>query len=155
MNGSRILGKLRGRWQRALHRYRSMAELAACPPNELHRTAQDVGLSGGDLHSLACSHAGPGELMPKRLEALGLDPAYFRCARTAAYRDMERVCSACNSWRHCARDLAKGDVQAGMQGYCLNAATIDALTIDRMHITPSWSARKPAPGERGLGSATT
>jgi hypothetical protein len=132
MNGSTILGKLRGRWQRALHRHRSMAELAASPPSELHRIAQDVGLSDGALKSLACSHAGPSELMPKRLQALGLDPTYFRYARTAAYRDMERVCGTCKSWRRCARDLAKGDVQEGMQGYCLNAPTIDALTIDHM-----------------------
>jgi hypothetical protein len=132
MNGSTILAKLHGRWQRALHRHRSIAELAACSPSELHRIAEDVGLSDGDLKSLACSHAGPTELMPKRLQALGLDPAYFRYARTAAYRDMERVCGTCKSWRRCARDLAKGDVQAGMQGYCLNAPTIDALTIDCM-----------------------
>ena len=132
MNGSTILGKLHGRWQRALDRYRSMAELAACPPSELHRIAEDVGLSDGALKSLACSHPGAGELMPKRLQELGLDPAYFRYARTAAYRDMERVCGTCKSWRRCARDLAKGDVQAGMQGYCLNAPTIDALTIDHM-----------------------
>ena len=84
------------------------------------------------MKSLACSHAGPNELMPKRLQTLGLDPAFFRYARTAAYRDMERVCGTCKSWRRCARDLAKGDVQAGMQGYCLNAPTIDALTIDCM-----------------------
>jgi hypothetical protein len=109
-----------------------MAVLAACPPNELHLIAQDVGLSHGDLKSLTCSHPGPSELMPKRLQALGLDPAYFRYARTAAYRDMERVCGSCKSWRRCGRDLAKGEVQAGMQGYCLNAPTIDALTIDQM-----------------------
>jgi hypothetical protein len=132
MNGSTILAKLHGRWQRALHRHRSIAELAACTPSELHRIAEDVGLCDGDLKSLTCSHAGPTELMPKRLQALGLDPAYFRYARTAVYRDMERVCGTCKSWRRCARDLAKGDVQPGMQGYCVNAATIDALTIDHM-----------------------
>ena len=134
MNGSTILAKLHGGWQRALHRQRSIAELAACTPSELHRIAEDVGLSDGDLKSLACSHAGPTELMPKRLQALGLDPAYFRYARTPAYRDMERVCGSCKSWRRCARDLAKGDVQAGMQGYCLNAPTIDALTVDRLDL---------------------
>src|SRR5215472_10985539 len=132
MNGSTILGKFHGGWQRALRRCRSIAELAAYPPSELHLIAQDVGLSDGDLKALICSHSGPSELMPKRLQELGLDPAFFRCARTAVYRDMERVCGTCKAWRRCARDLAKGDVQAGMQGYCLNAPTIDALTIDHM-----------------------
>ena len=82
--------------------------------------------------------------MPKRLKALGLDPAFFKCARTATYRDMERVCGTCKSWRRCARDLAKGDVQAGMQGYCLNAPTIDALTIDHMEAMCSQSGRRSA-----------
>jgi hypothetical protein len=117
-----------------------MAELAACPSSELQRIAQDVGLSGGDLKSLACGHAGPSELMPKRLQALGLDPAFFKYARTATYRDMERVCGTCKSWRRCARDLGKGDVQVGMQSYCLNAVTIDALTIYRTEVTPTGQA---------------
>jgi hypothetical protein len=72
--------------------------------------------------------------MPKRLRELGLDPAFFKYARTATYRDMERVCGTCKAWRRCARDLAKGDVQTGMRSYCLNALTIDALTIDRLEL---------------------
>jgi hypothetical protein len=107
------------------------AALAACPPSELYRVAQDVGLSETDLRSLSCSHPGPGELMPWRLRQLGLDPAYVRLARPETYRDLERVCAACKAWRRCARDLGNGDVQAGMRGYCLNVTTIDALTVDR------------------------
>lgn len=95
---------------------RSLAELAACPPSELSRIALDVGLSHTDLRSLSCSHPGPSEFMPWRLQRLGLDPAYVKVARTATYR-------------------AKGDVQVGMRGYCLNALTIDALTVERP-ITP-------------------
>ena len=132
MNGSTIFARLHSRWRGALHSRRSMAELAACPPSELHRIAQDVGLSDQDLKSFTCSHSGPSELMPKRLKELGLDVAFVRHARTATYRDMERVCGTCRAWRRCERDLAKGDVQAGMRSYCLNAPTIDALTIDRL-----------------------
>jgi hypothetical protein len=75
-----------------------------------------------------CSHPGPDELMPQRLKQLGLD--YVRVALTATYRDLERVCATCRAWRCCVRDLANGDVQAGMSSYCLNAFTIDTLTID-------------------------
>ena len=35
------------------------------------------------------------------------------------------------SFARCARDLSNDDVQAGMDGYCLNATTIDALVVDR------------------------
>jgi hypothetical protein len=68
--------------------------------------------------------------MPARLRALGIDPAFVKHARTAAYRDLERVCTTCKSSRQCARDLARGDAQTGMDSYCLNAPTIDSLTID-------------------------
>src|SRR5262249_33620896 len=53
-------------------------------------------------------HHGPSELLPRRLEELGLDGAFLKYARMATYRDMERVCGTCKAWRRCARDLAKG-----------------------------------------------
>ena len=125
------LAKLHDTWQRALSHRRSLAELAACPPSELRRIAHDVGLSETDLRSLSCNHPGPSELMPRRLEQLGLDPAYVKLARTETYRDLARVCASCTASRRCARDLANGDVQAGMRSYCLNAPTIDALVVER------------------------
>jgi hypothetical protein len=131
------LSKLRLKLQRALDNRRSRGELEACPPSELHRIAQDVGLSDADLQSLSCSHPGPSDLMPRRLQELGLDPAYVRHARTATYQDLERVCASCKAWRRCARDLANGNVEAGMRSYCLNAPTIDALIVDR----PATSGR--------------
>ena len=119
-------------WRRARRNRKSMAELEAGPPSELHRIARDVGLSEFNLRALSCSHPGPSELMPRRLQQLGLDPAYLKLARTATYQDLERVCAACKAWRRCAHDLANGDVQAGMRSYCLNSGTIDALTVDRL-----------------------
>lgn len=125
-----MVARLRDTWQRLRDNHAALAELAACPPGELRRVAREVGTGDGDHRSLACAHPGPGDLMPRRLEQLGLDPAFLRVERTAAYRDMERVCGTCREWRRCARDLAKGDVETGMGSYCLNAATIDALTVD-------------------------
>jgi hypothetical protein len=101
------------------------------PPAELRHLADDVGLSGTDLRRFTCAHDGPAELMPKRLELLGVDPAYVKHAEPATYRDLERVCAMCASSRRCAEDLAKGDAQAGMESYCLNAFTIDSLLADR------------------------
>jgi hypothetical protein len=123
--------RVREEWRRILRRRRSLVELAACPPSELHRIAQDVGLSVSDLRAIAAAHLGPSELLPLRLELLGLDPGYIKYARTEPYRDLERTCAACTAWRRCARDLARGDVQAGMGSYCLNSPTIDALTVDQ------------------------
>jgi len=124
------LTKLRAGWRRLLNSRESMAELAAYPPNDLQHIAQDIELGPATLRSLSCNHPGPNELMPRRLQQLGLDPAYLKIDRTATYRELERVCALCKSWRRCARDLANDEVQAGMGSYCLNAFTIDTLTVD-------------------------
>jgi hypothetical protein len=99
-------------------------------PAERRHLAEDVGLSGTDLRRFNCTHNGPTELLPARLRELGIDPEFVKHARTATYRDLERVCATCKSSRQCANDLARGEVQAGMYSYCLNAPTIDALIVD-------------------------
>ena len=124
-----FLTRLRQTWHRALSKRRALNELAACPPGELRRIASDVGLSGDDLLRLYCSHNGPSELLPQRLQLLGIDPEFVRHAAPTTFRDLARVCATCEASRRCARDLARGDVQAGMDGYCLNSPTIDALTV--------------------------
>jgi hypothetical protein len=127
---SKAIARLRTYWRRRANSRRSMAELAACPPGELHRIATDVGLTSTDLKRLVCSHAGPSKLLPQRLERLGLDPEFVRRGQLATYRDLARACVSCTDWRRCERDLARGNVQAGMGDYCLNTHTIDALTVE-------------------------
>ena len=122
---------LRGKWQHLRRKRKSLAELDTFPPSDLQHIAQDVGVSVSDLRVVAAAHRGPGELLPRRLTLLGLDPAYIVSAQTTTYRDLERTCAMCPAWRRCARDLAKGDVQAGMGSYCLASPTIDALTVDQ------------------------
>jgi hypothetical protein len=117
-------------WRRGRGNRRSIAELEACPPDD--RITRGVGLSDPDPRALSCRRSGASELMPQRLAQLGLDPAYVKLARTATYQDLQRVCAACKAWRRCARDLSNGDVQVGMDSYCLNSGTIDALTVDRL-----------------------
>jgi hypothetical protein len=56
-------------------------------------------------------------------------------AEPATYRDLERVCAMCKSSRRCAENLPKGDVQTGMDNYCLNAFTIDSLLVERPKAT--------------------
>jgi hypothetical protein len=104
----------------------AVKELANCPPSEFRRFALDAGLGDDDLRQL-CSR-GPSDLLSQRLQLLRLDPEYVRHAAPRTHRDLVRICAYCRSARRCARDLARGDVQAGMDTYCPNGATIDALT---------------------------
>jgi hypothetical protein len=126
---SDFLTRLRQTWRRALSKRRAINELAACPPGELRRIASDVGLSGDDLRRLCCGHIGPSELLPQRLQLLSIDPEFVRHAAPTTFRDLARVCASCEASRRCARDLGRGDVQAGMDAYCLNGPTIDALMV--------------------------
>ena len=126
---SDFLARLRQTWRKAVNKRRMIDELAACPPSELRRIASDVGLNGDDLMRLCCSHTGPSELLPQRLQLLGIDPEFLKHAAPTTFRDLARVCASCKASRRCARDLARGNVQAGMDGYCLNGQSIDALTV--------------------------
>jgi hypothetical protein len=124
------LSNLRNRLQAVLRDRKLREKLYGCPDGEFRRIMQDIGLSVRDLRVLEYCHPGPEELMPRRLEQLRLDPAYVRFFRTSTYQDMQRVCASCKAWRRCARDLARGDVQSGLQSYCLNAPTIDVLLVE-------------------------
>jgi hypothetical protein len=126
---SGLVDRLRRSWHRSMNRWRAVNELGACPPSEIRRLASDLGLSGDDLRQLCRSDLGPSELLPRRLALLGIDPEFVRRAEPTTFRDLARVCASCHASRRCARDLGRGDVQAGMEAYCLNSATIDALTV--------------------------
>jgi Family of unknown function (DUF6455) len=54
----------------------------------------------------------------------------------------------CTAWRRCARDLANGDVQAGMDSYCLCSPSIDALTVGRAESEPDMACAPPLPMRR-------
>lgn len=112
--------------RKQLNTYAPRAKFASPPGGELERSLRD-----SDVERLLADQLGPSKLLPQRLAALGLDVNYIREAEPALYRDMQRVCLGCSRRGKCARDLWRGDVEAGMRDYCPNAATIDPLILDR------------------------
>ena len=128
---SLLLERLRQSWRHCLRRWRTIDELAACPPSEQRRIAADVGVSSEQFCRLRRNSDGPSELLPQRLELLGIDAEYVRQAMPTTFRDLARVCAACQASRRCRRDLGRGDAQVGLESYCLNAPTIDVLTVSR------------------------
>ena len=101
----------------------------------LRRNGRDSDLSGHDLESCG-SQPRQRQLMPERLEHLGLDAAYVKLFHASTYQELQRVCASCGAWRRCSQDLARGDVQVGMGSYCMNAPTIDVLLVGR----PPWDS---------------
>ncbi|NJO22287.1 MAG: hypothetical protein HC868_04285 [Sphingomonadales bacterium] len=124
-----VLERLRRSWRRSMQRRRTLNELTACPPQELNRIASDVGLRGDQLLQHCRRDHGASELLPQRLQLLGIDPEFVQQDTPTLFRDLARVCASCRDSRRCARDLARGDVQAGMSTYCPNGPAIDSLTV--------------------------
>ena len=91
----------------------------------------DLNNSLSDMPLITRPNAGPSTLLPRRLRLLGLDPGFVAVAQPETFSKLEAACSACPSWRRCARDLARNDVTAGMECYCLNAAALDELLIEK------------------------
>ncbi len=129
LRGTSVLTAIRNRLDCWYARQGLATELEQLAPGEADRIMHDIGISMSDMAAISKPHAGPRVLLPQRLEAVGLDPAYL--AMDPLYRDMERTCMRCTSWRKCARDLAANDAQSGLDHYCLNAQTIDALLTNR------------------------
>jgi len=66
-------------------------------------------------------------LLEKRLDALGLSSAALAKTAPTELRDMERLCTFCQSKRRCARDLAPDADDPAWHQYCPNEQTLTAL----------------------------
>jgi hypothetical protein len=69
-----------------------------------------------------------GDLLPLRLEALGIDPVALRRTAAAEFRRLAAVCGYCLYRNRCERDLAAafaGEPDAAWRDYCPNAFTLD------------------------------
>ena len=125
--------QLRQSWRHCRQRWRANHELAVCPPSELSRIAAEVGMSSEELYRLSRTPDRHAELLPRRLELLGIDTGYVRLAMPTTFRDLARVCAACPASRRCRQDLARGDAERGLESYCLNGPTIDGLIVSPDH----------------------
>lgn len=106
-------------------------ELACCGARETERIANDVGVSPSELRALAGKWPDSADLMKRRLAALDLDLAEITRTEPQVARDMQRVCTMCESGRECEHDLSRDPSDLGWRKYCPNAMTLDALAAER------------------------
>ena len=127
--------------------HRLQRDLIGLDRIKLGRILRDVDLSMSDMAAITRPHAGPEVMLPQRLELAGLDPQYIAVEQSTIYRELQRSCMRCPSWRRCARDLARGDAATGLSGYCLNAQLIDGLVVGRLgaHWPYSRAVQEAAP----------
>jgi hypothetical protein len=120
---NRIVAQFRN-W---LSRLRQGAELDRFSEAELRVLAQDVGLSAADLRQVTTGNPKAGELLPRRMAALGIDTVEISRTLPDVFRDLQRVCASCEKYGRCVRDLDRGVLGTGWLGYCPNAGTLREL----------------------------
>jgi hypothetical protein len=111
-------------------------DLHACGEREVERMASDSGLSASEFRALASLGPNGPDLLERRMVALDLDPIEVSATEPETFRDLQRVCSFCESHRRCLRHLARDPENRAWKDYCPNALTLMAL--DAM----PWASRR-------------
>lgn len=94
---------------------------------EVSRMARDLGMSSSDLRALDSSDCKEAGELPRRLNVLGLRHKALETGSLATIRDMQRVCSFCESKGTCQADLDNRPEDPRWEKYCPNAATMHEL----------------------------
>jgi hypothetical protein len=106
-------------------------EFKHCSPGDVKRTANDLGISSGELIAIAGKGPGSAELLQKLLVALGIDPKEIANYDPATMQDLRRLCVSCGNKDECRQNLDAGTATAHFHAFCPNAFTIDALFMEQ------------------------
>jgi hypothetical protein len=71
------------------------------------------------------------DLLPRRMGALGLDPTETARQEPAVLRDMQRLCSFCQSKGRCEHDLDLAARNPVWEKYCPNVGTLKDLQAEK------------------------
>jgi hypothetical protein len=122
-----VLAPLADWWRRHAAIRGNLDDLEAFGPAEMSRMAQDVGISPADLRELARHCSDAADLLDRRLDALGMKASELVHTAPAQLREMERLCTMCQSKGRCARDLATDPSDPVWRQYCPNEQTLVSL----------------------------
>jgi hypothetical protein len=103
------------------------SDLACCAEGEVERIAKDIGMPASEIRRLANLGPESAELLSRRMAALDLDRKEVAQKHPQTFRDLQRVCTLCESHRQCARDLSRDSGDPGWEDYCPNVAALRAL----------------------------
>jgi hypothetical protein len=99
--------------------------LNECDSYEVARIAKEVGLSPSELCSMARLGPDAARLLLDRMTALSLDAEVVAKNEPSTMRDLQRLCSSCESKKRCKHDLERDDPD--WRQYCPNSGTLAAL----------------------------
>ena len=115
-----VIGPLADWWRRRAIVRQNLTDLDAFDAGDMARMAQDVGLTASELRALASHCSDAADLLERRLAACGLSTTELAQTAPAELRDMERLCTTCQSKGRCARDLAADPADPVWRKYCPN-----------------------------------
>jgi Family of unknown function (DUF6455) len=127
-------------WQRRA----SVNEIDRLGAAETRHLARDLGLSSDELRLLAATDRSAADLLGRRMDTLGLEPAHVD---SMVMRDLQRCCSQCTDKVLCVHELEDRPRQAAWPKYCPNEQTLGALIIERPQTTID---EKPAPVSKAV-----
>lgn len=112
------------------------SDFACCAEGEVERIAKDFGMPASEIRRLASLGPESADLLLRRMAALDLDRKEVAQVEPATFRDLQRLCTLCESHRQCARDLARDSGDPVWEDYCPNVAVLRALNA------MPWASRR-------------
>jgi hypothetical protein len=103
---------------------------------EVERMAHDLCMSVTEFRSIADRGPESGDLLERRMNALDLNSGEIAATEPGTSRDLQRLCTLCESHRQCMRDLARDPAGRAWEDYCPNAAMLKELD------TLPWASRR-------------
>jgi hypothetical protein len=110
------------------HRRAALREFDALGAAEASAIARDLGVTETELRALAVHEDGIPKLLEGMLSALKITSEDFQAADRCLTRDMQSLCSVCNSKSRCRRELAGGRAAATFRTFCPNASNLEMLS---------------------------
>ena len=118
---------LRQWWQTWTSNGPALVNPSCSAASEVERIATDIGMSVAELRELAKLGPESSELLLRRMAAIDLDRKEVTQVQPETFRDLERICSLCESHRRCAHDLLRDASNPKWEHYCPNVDTLKAL----------------------------
>lgn len=103
------------------------SDLRGLDPQTVQGLARDIGVTTDDLYTLDRIGAEEPVLMPQRLSLEGVSPAVVQAEWPSVWKDLQRVCSLCESKDVCKNEFELAPDANDWRRYCANEGTIKSL----------------------------